>query len=223
MKATARATPALSLPAARVLALAGVLAAPLAAGCSSAPKEVEELHAKEAKDRISAATTLSEKVAAKDEDYEPHRQEIAAALRRLLDDPSALVRQVAIDAIAKVEGGAAAPAIADRLRDQDAWVRLAAVRALGDLGAQGSVEAIAARLRQDGPDAEENPDVRRTAAQALAKLKNDKALRDLYGALSDRVPAVRYNAYLALKAITGEDFGEDPKAWRARALGGHGD
>ena len=61
-----------------------------------------------------------------------------------------------------------------------------------------------------------------TAARG-AQLRAEKALRDLYSALSDRVPAVRYNAYLALKAITGDDFGEDPKAWRARALGGHGD
>src|SRR5690349_21667176 len=96
------------------------LAALLAGGCASPPKELDALRSKESKDRVEAAVTLSTKIVEGDEEYLPHRQEIAAGLRGLLDDKSALhegggalVRQVAIDALAKVEGKTAAPAIAD--------------------------------------------------------------------------------------------------------------
>lgn len=202
-------------------ALAALLALPALTGCATPPEEIEELRAEDSEDRIEAAVLLAERIVAADPEYVEFRRESVAALRALLDDRSALVRQVAIDALAKVEGRGAAQAIADRLRDKDPWVRLAAVKSLGALEARTTVDAIASRLRQDGADAEESPDVRRAAAQVLGKLKAESALRELYGALADRVPAVRYAAYLALKAITNEDHGEDQKAWRERAFRGH--
>jgi HEAT repeat protein len=197
------------------LALAALLPALCASGCASLPDEVGELRAPDAEDRIDAALLLARKVSEDDADYAPHKAEIAAGLRALLDDRSALVRQVAIDSLAKVEGRAAAGVIADRLRDKDPWVRLTAVKRLSDIEARTAVEPVATLLRGD-----ESADVRREAAKFLGKMKARNALRELVRALSDRVPAVRYNAYLALRAATGEDRGEDPRMWRSLAPDG---
>jgi HEAT repeat protein len=188
-----------------------VLALALAAGCASAPpQELQNLHSAKQDDRIDAALSLSEKLAASEPEYVKSQDQIKLELRRLLDDRSALVRQVAIEAITRVEGKAAAGPVADRLRDKDPWVRFAAVKRLGELGAQTAAEPISDLLRKD-----ESPDVRSAAAQALAKLRPPSAVRDLYLALQDDARAVRYQAYAALVAITGKDLGEDPKAWRA--------
>jgi HEAT repeat protein len=188
-----------------------VLFLALAAGCASAPpEELQDIHSAKQDERIDAALALSKKLAAREPEYVKSKDQISVELRRLLDDRSALVRQVAIDALVDVEGKAAAGPIADRLRDKDAWVRYAAVKRLGDLGAQTAAEPIAELLRKD-----ESADVRSAAAEALAKLRPTAAIRDLYLALQDDARSVRYHAYVALVAITGKDLGEDPKAWRA--------
>ena len=195
-----------------------ILGLTLAAGCASAPKELEDLRSPKQDDRIDAALSLTDNLIAGEAPYVEKKREITLELRRLLDDHSALVRQVAIDAVARVEGRAAAGPIADRLRDKDVWVRYTAVKRLGELGAQTSAEPITELLRKD-----ESPDVRRAAAQALAQLKPRASLRDLYLALQDDARGVRYHAYLALVAITGKDLGEDPKAWRAAIPRGAGE
>lgn len=191
------------------VACAAALGLLSAAGCASPQKDIEEVRSDDQEDRIDAALSLAEGVTDGDPDYVAARPEIATRLRGLLDDKSALVRQVAIETLAAVEGKAAVGPIADRLRDRDPWVRYTAVRKLGQLDARAATEGLAEVLRKD-----ESPDVRRAAAQALAKLQAKPALRDLYLALQD-LPAVRYHAYLALRAITGQDHGEDPRAWRA--------
>ncbi len=197
------------------VALVALLA--LVPGCASPEGELEDVRSDDQEDRIDAAIALAEGLDAKDPDYEATRAEIAAELHRLLDDKSALVRQVAIRELARVEGHAAAGAITRQLQNQDAWVRFAAVRTLGEIRAESAVESLAEILRKD-----ESPDVRRAAAQALGKLKARSGIRDLYLALQD-VPAVRMHAYFALRDITGEDRGEDPRAWRAAIPRGPGE
>jgi HEAT repeat protein len=185
-----------------------VLAALAAAGCASPQSRFEDLRSGDQEARIEAALDLGKGVKHGDDDYVAARAEIAVELRRLLDDKSALVRQVAIECLADVDGKAAAGPITDRLRDRDPWVRYIAARHLGYLGATSAVEALADRLKSD-----ESVNVRRQAAQSLAMIGSRAALHNLYLALQD-VPDVRYQAYLALRQITGQDPGEDPNAWR---------
>jgi len=188
------------------------------AGCSSAPKELERVRAEQNEDRLHAAADLAEGLSAGREPYVSYREEVLRALRTLLDDRSALVRQGAIDNLARVQGRAAAAAIADRLRDRDPWVRYTAARRLGEIEAQIAAPALVEALRRD-----ESEDVRRAAAQALGRIRADMAVRDLYLAFSEDASAgVRYFAHAALVEITGHDLGEDPKKWRAAIERGRG-
>jgi len=164
-------------------------------------------------DRYEAAVSLAKEVLDGTPSYVARRDDIAKGLRGRLDDRSALVRQVAIDGLVAVEGAGAAAAIADRLRDRDVWVRYTAVKALGRIQARDRAEGIAHALRRD-----EGRDVRRAAAQALREARATEAARELFLALAgDDSPdrsGVRYHAYLALRALTGKDPGESPRAWR---------
>lgn len=181
-------------------------------GCASLDKDLKRAAAKESEDRLDAANSLAEHVGERDPDYLARRPEIVKALRSLLDDRSALVRQAAIGALGRVEGSSATSAFIDRLRDRDPWVRLAAAKELVHCAPDPVVtEALSATLRQD-----ESVDVREAAAAALGALRAQSAVYDLYLAFSgDREPGVRFHAYHALCAITGKDFGLDAKAWRA--------
>jgi HEAT repeat protein len=190
---------------------AAVLALLLAAGCASPEKDLRGSSAKDSDDRLDAANSLAEHVDESDPAWLARRSEIVQALRSLLDDRSALVRQAAIGALGRVEGHAAAPAIIDRLRDREPWVRYVAAKELSRMGSVPEAqEPLTALLRED-----ESADVRRAAADALGDLRVRGAVYDLYLALSDQAPGVRYHAYLALRAITGKDYGLDAKAWRA--------
>lgn len=179
-------------------------------GCASPQDRFEDLRTGDQDERIEAAIDLARGVRDEDDDYLAARAEIAAELRRALDDKSALVRAVAIESLARVEGKPAAGSIVDRLRDRDPWVRYTATRELGYLRATAAVESIAERLKSD-----ESVHVRRQAAQSLAMIGSpDKtALHNLYLALQD-VPDVEYQADLALRTITGKDPGKGPNAWR---------
>jgi len=77
------------------------------------------------------------------------------------------------------------------------------------LGAVGAVEPLTEALRK--PDAE----VRRLAAILLMHLKDPETTDPLIDALQDESEAVRLYAAEALKAITGQDFGQDHARWAA--------
>ena len=94
--------------------------------------------------------------------------------------------------------------------NDDSWqIRWQAVTELGDLKDPRAIEPLAKALRED-----ENSYVRATAAWALGEIKDSRAIEPLIAALSDESHGVKKNAALALKTITGEDFGKDPKLWQ---------
>jgi HEAT repeat protein len=193
----------------RVLA-ALLLLAFCAGGCRSVGDTVEDLASEDYEDRYEAAIDLTDGIQGHEPDHVAARDDIARGLRALLDDRSALVRQIAISCLVEVEGRAAAAAIADRLRDKDPWVQYVAASALGEVHASGHVEDLVQALARG-----ENEDIRRAAAKSLKALRAEAALRDLFFALAgDDSPSVRYHSYVALRSITGKDPGEDPRAWR---------
>lgn len=187
------------------------------AGCASVEGDLARTKDADNEERVEAAVSLADGIAGEDPDYLAKRAEIGAALRALLDDRSGLVRQAAVDALARTEGKNAETALIDRLRDRDRWVRFAAARHLGKVGTAAAVEPLAVALRDD-----ENPDVRRAAAQALGALRARAAAYDLYLALSDREYDVRFFAARALAEITGEDHGLDARRWREVVPGATG-
>jgi HEAT repeat protein len=100
-------------------------------------------------------------------------------------DPSARVRTLAIDTLARMGTTRAVPLLFEALRDSDLRVSQAAVAAIQSLGSdQSETLAIAAA-------GDENPTVRRAGIRVLAYFGYPGALEPLLAAVSDRDERVR--------------------------------
>jgi HEAT repeat protein len=110
----------------------------------------------------------------------------------LLQDPDAMVRADAIDAIAAVHFQIASGAIERLLQDEDASVRASAAEALG------SLESREARASLEGALEDEDDAVRGFAASSLGRLHEPDAIRVLDAMLDRELsPAVRAELYAA--------------------------
>ncbi|MCS7305393.1 MAG: HEAT repeat domain-containing protein [Thermoguttaceae bacterium] len=99
--------------------------------------------------------------------------------------------------------------------DPDAEVRIAACEALSSLGGPEAVELLAGLVQ-----GETDQDVRLAAVRALGKTGDERAKEALRYALTHGDPALQRRAMLALKELTGQDFGGDAKKWREYLEGG---
>lgn len=95
------------------------------------------------------------------------------------------------------------------LEDSAAAMRRRAVIALGMTKDERAVEPL---IRVLG---DSDFSVVMFAARYLGKLGDERAVEPLIGKLSSQNTGVRQWSYNALKAVTGEDFGEDYAAWKA--------
>ena len=130
----------------------------------------------------------------------------------------------------------------DAARDEDAGVRWAGVRALGLHGSPEHVPLVIERLI-DEPDRlvraeaartlqrihnpiatepllramdqelEPEPEVRSAAAHALGQYAQPKVVQALIASLNDPSLAVNHSTILALRTLTGQDFGIETRAW----------
>ncbi len=100
--------------------------------------------------------------------------------------------------------------------DPEAEVRIAACEALARLDAPEAVELLASLVRGDM-----DPDVRLAAVRALGQSKDQRAKEALKYALIHGDPALQRRAMLALKELTGQDFGGNAKKWLEYLEGGH--
>lgn len=106
-----------------------------------------------------------------------------------------------------------AEAIAEKLAtSDDRMVRWEAARALQRLHNPEVVETLIARL---DPREEEDYDIRASAATALGQYAENRVLDGLMGALDDPSLLVNVAATEALATLTGQDFGDDVRAWLA--------
>ena len=120
--------------------------------------------------------------------------------RVLREDPDALVRKRACQALARIAGDEAGPALIAALRDPDSLVRLEAIKGAKRV-APGQGSARLAELLADDPMWE----VRVRAASALGLCGDPAAGEALHAALSDPVEFVRAAAAKALA-----DFKPEP-------------
>jgi HEAT repeat protein len=119
-----------------------------------------------------------------------------AAIRKLLGDPSARVREQAAQVLRNLKDKDSAPEMKTLLADADARTRRRAVQALGAIEARDAVPEIGRNLMTDADDR-----VRETAADVLGILKSREAEGFLIEALKDRNEVVRGEAIASLGEI----------------------
>jgi HEAT repeat protein len=129
-------------------------------------------------------------------------------VKKAASSPSALVREGAVRAIAKIDRPDLAPIVLEKLGDSEAHVRLAAIEVLRDPQAQPK---ILEKLRVDSA-----VEVRRAAAKALrAYPPNRSVYQDLIAALSDADGGVSVLAHETLTTLSGQAFARtDTKGWQ---------
>lgn len=140
-------------------------------------------------------------------------------------DPS--VRAAAAFALGLHGAPEDAPTIAKLLTDNDRLVRVTAVRALQRIHNPEVIPSLIDRTWPGPPGGIVDPadphqpeldaDIRAEAADALGQYADDRVLQALIGALSDDRFAVTSAAHKSLKTLTGQDFGDDRRAWLAFA------
>jgi hypothetical protein len=123
---------------------------------------------------------------------DPMAQEVLA--EALARDPDPGVRRQAAAVLAGSAGPAALGALETALVDGDPGVRIEALRAQAQRGGEEAVDVLASMVVRD-----EEPSVRRVAAQLLARDASPEALFALEDALDDPDPDVRAIAEAALQ------------------------
>jgi hypothetical protein len=134
-------------------------------------------------------------------------------LIRSLGDERAWAREIVVEELGEIgpEEGVVL-ALTQALEDGDGDVREAAADALAEIGPH-AVEAVPALITALGDD---RIGVRRAAALALGEIGPGarEAVPTLIQALGDESSLMRQAAVKALRAITGQDFGEDAERWQ---------
>jgi hypothetical protein len=99
--------------------------------------------------------------------------------------------------------------------DPDAEVRAAICQSWGRIGGDEAREMLAAALANDT-----DSDVRVEAAKSLGAFEDGANMKTLAIALEDSSIAVQYAAMQSMKTVSGQDFGDNAKAWREYAQRG---
>jgi len=163
-------------------------------------------------DRIAELRSTAERARrATPEEKQRLAEELGQSIRAE-DDP--LIRAE----IVRVLGNCSCPKADALLRastdDPSRDVRMAACRAWGEHGGANAAAVLSQVLTGD-----DDPDVRLAAVEALGQCRDPAAVAALGPALEDRDPAMQYRAVLALRDLTGEDFGNDVNRWRQYVQG----
>lgn len=136
-------------------------------------------------------------------------QAVKPLITGLVFEEDGKVRSAILVALIKIGNPAVEQLIyALEYKNNPSVVRQDAAEALGVIGDPRAVDPLIVALK-DG-----HPMVRYAAATSLMLMKNRHAVDPLIDALTDKYSFVRERAQLALKVITGEDFGQDPEKWK---------
>jgi HEAT repeat protein len=146
---------------------------------------------------------------ARDTDSTEQAKTVEELVTQIRTERDPIVRKAIQEAIAEYDTPMARQVLIAGLKDEDLDVRLACCYRLG---ARGEPEAVPA-LR-DLLENEEKLDVRLAAADALGKINTPESIEALSIAVKDRDPALQFAGVEALKSISGQDLGNDVKAWQ---------
>jgi HEAT repeat protein len=166
--------------------------------------------------KIALVRSLREKLNDAPEEAELVSAELAQRIQTETD-PAVRIE------IVKALGDSRSASAADVLRaglgyprpDPDAEVRLAICASWGRVGGDEARAMLASALANDT-----DGDVRVQAAQSLGEFNHSGNMQALAAALEDSNIAVQHAAMQSMKSVTGQDFGEDAKAWQEYAQSG---
>ncbi|NOY42229.1 MAG: HEAT repeat domain-containing protein [Planctomycetes bacterium] len=129
-------------------------------------------------------------------------------------EPDPLVRQAIQETIAEYSTPLAQNVLLAGLQDDDLDVRLACCRQLAGRSELAVINALRQVIEKD-----DQLDARLAAVDALGNIPSPESVSALAIALKDRDPAMQYAGVQSLKAISGQDLGNDVKVWREYAEG----
>jgi hypothetical protein len=184
------------------------LVACITAGCTSLPfQEKERTSIITPAMRIS---TIREAAArAKDADSAEQGRSIEELIAHIRTERDPLVRKAIQESVAEFQTPLAREVLIAGLKDDDMEVRITCCH---KLGSRAEPEAVAA-LKQV-LEGEDKLDVKLAATDALGQINTPESFDALSIAVKHRDPALQYAGVEALKALSGQDFGNDVKAWQ---------
>ena len=196
-----------------VLFSAAALAVSTFAGCSSMPfMEKERTSIITPGMRMAAVREIGPR--ADNADFAEQQRLCEQLALHIQTEPDPLVRQEIQNTVAKFSTPLAQKMLLAGLNDEDLDVRLTCCNRLGERGDSEAVGPLRKILETD-----EQLDARLAAIDALGNINSTETVAALAVALDDRDPAIQYAGVQALKASTGEDFGNDVRSWQMYVQG----
>jgi HEAT repeat protein len=189
------------------------------AGCNALPNWGPF---REVPDRLPGVPTPAEKLTtlrklAKDagsRNAEEKQQVVHDLTKAIRDEPDPMIRSEIITTLGHYPAKASDAVMTSALSDPDADVRMAGCRAWSRRGTPEATKLLAEVVQNDA-----DKDVRIAAAKALGKSRDPSAVAALGAVLDDGDPAMQHTAVLALRDVTGQDFGNDVNQWRQYVRG----
>lgn len=129
-------------------------------------------------------------------------------------EPDPLVRQEIQQTVAQFSSPLALKMLLAGLDDENLDVRVTCCNRLGERGDASAIGPLRKILETDG-----ELDVRLSAVDALGQIDSPETIAALALALDDRDPAIQYAGVQALKAASGQDFGNDVRSWQQYVSG----
>lgn len=144
---------------------------------------------------------------------EEQRQWIEKLDSMLKTETSPELKRESLLALQQVIGRAeAVSAITPLIRDKNLKVRITVAEVLRSPDAASNPEASSALLAMASSDASDQ--ARQAATRSLGMYRSEEVKKFLASKLEDKSPAMQREASLALKDLTGRDYGGDIDAWQ---------
>jgi HEAT repeat protein len=178
------------------------------AGCTSLPwQENERTSIITPAMRIAAIREGAAR--ARDADSTEQQRSIDEMVAQIRTERDPLVRRAIQESIAEYQVPLARDVLIAGLKDDDVEVQMTCCRKLGERAEPESIAALREVLQ-----ASDNLDLRLAATDALGQINTPEAIEALSVAIKDRDPALQYAGVEALKNLSGQDLGNDVKAWQ---------
>jgi HEAT repeat protein len=178
------------------------------AGCTSLPfQDKERTSIITPAMRIAAIREAGAR--ARDADATEQTRSVDELVAQIRTERDPLVRRAIQESMAEYQTPLARDVLIAGLNDDDLDVQLTCCRKLGTRAEPASVAALRGVLETAA-----ELDLKLAATDALGKINTPESIAALSLAVKDRDPALQYAGVEALKNLSGQDLGNDVKAWQ---------